>query len=49
MSEELERYSVIKGTYTIDSLLGKGAEVTGQEKNLNAIRLFVGDDAKVEL
>ncbi|MFC1915620.1 glucose-1-phosphate thymidylyltransferase [Chloroflexota bacterium] len=33
----------------VDSLIGRGTEVTGQRKGLKAIKLFVGDDAKVEL
>ena len=33
----------------VDSLVGRGTEVTGQRKGLKAIKLFVGDDAKVEL
>lgn len=33
----------------VDSLIGKGTEVLKQEQNLKAVRLFVGDDAKVEL
>ncbi|MFC1985308.1 glucose-1-phosphate thymidylyltransferase, partial [Chloroflexota bacterium] len=32
-----------------DSLLGKGVEVKKEEGHSQTIRLFVGDDAKVEL
>ena len=32
-----------------DSLIGKGVEVKKGEEGLRAVRLFVGDDAKVEL
>ncbi len=32
-----------------DSVVGKGTEVIKREQNFKAIRLFVGDDAKIEL
>ncbi len=32
-----------------DSLIGKGTEVVKQGQNFRAVRLFVGDDAKLEL
>jgi len=32
-----------------DSVIGKGTEVTKQEQGFKALRLFLGDDAKVEL
>lgn len=32
-----------------DSIIGRGAAVTKHEQNFKALRLFVGDDAKVEL
>jgi len=45
MSEELEKYSVIKGTYTIDSLLGKGAfgkvyKVRHKYLGIQALKIF---------
>ena len=32
-----------------DSIIGKGTEVTKEEQTFKALRLFLGDDAKVEL
>jgi NDP-sugar pyrophosphorylase family protein len=32
-----------------DSVIGRGTEVIKGGQNLKAVRLFVGDDAKVEL
>ena len=32
-----------------DSVIGKGTEVIKQEETFKALRLFLGDDARVEL
>jgi hypothetical protein len=32
-----------------DSIIGRGTEVVRQEQGLKAVRLFIGDDARVEL
>lgn len=45
----LENCHIYKVEHLVDSLLGKGVEVSRREQKLKAIRLFVGDDAKVEL
>jgi hypothetical protein len=32
-----------------DSVVGRGTEVVKQEQGFKALRLFIGDDARVEL
>ncbi len=45
----LEKCSILKIERLADSLIGKGTEVVKQEQNFRALRLFIGDDARVEL
>ncbi len=40
---------VLKVRHLADSVVGRRADVVGQEQELKALRLFVGDDAWVEL
>lgn len=45
----LERCHLLRIERLADSIIGKGAEVVKQEQNFKALRLFIGDEAKVEL
>ena len=45
----LEGCRIFNIQHMVDSLIGKGTEVFKQERNFKAVRLFIGDDAKVEL
>jgi glucose-1-phosphate thymidylyltransferase len=45
----LENSRILKIERLADSVIGRGTEVVKQEQNFKAVKLFVGDDAKVEL
>lgn len=45
----MENCTVSKMERMADSLIGRGADIRKKEKNFNVVRIFVGDDARVEL
>lgn len=45
----LENCHILKIERLADSIIGRGTRVVKQEHNFEALRLFVGDDARVEL
>ena len=45
----LENCHIIKIEHLADSVIGKGVELKKADERSNGIRLFVGDDAKIEL
>ncbi len=45
----LENCHILKIERLADSVIGRGTEVVKQEENFKAVRLFIGDDARVEL
>jgi len=45
----LEKCHILKIERLADSVIGRGTEVVKQEQGFQALRLFVGDDARVEL
>jgi glucose-1-phosphate thymidylyltransferase len=48
-SVTLENCHILKIERLADSVIGKGTEVVKGGQNFKAVRLFIGDDAKVEL
>lgn len=54
-SSSVEHSVILEGSYIYgverleDSLIGKNTQIIHSAKNFNAIRLFIGDDARVEL
>ena len=45
----MENCTVSKMERMADSLIGRSAEIRKKDKNFNVVRIFVGDDARVEL
>ncbi|MCL0094937.1 glucose-1-phosphate thymidylyltransferase [Dehalococcoidia bacterium] len=45
----LENSHILKIERLADSVIGRGTEVVKGQQNFKAVRLFIGDDAKVEL
>ncbi|GAH12269.1 unnamed protein product, partial [marine sediment metagenome] len=45
----LENCCITKIERLADSIIGKGSTVTKHDHKFKAVRLFVGDDARVEL
>ena len=45
----LEDCHILKIERLADSIIGRGTEAVKQEQGLKALRLFIGDDARVEL
>ncbi|MCL0076036.1 hypothetical protein M1O13_00650 [Dehalococcoidia bacterium] len=45
----LESSYILKIERLADSIIGRGTEVIKGEENFRAVRLFIGDDARVEL
>lgn len=45
----LESSHILKIERLADSVIGRGTEVVKGEQNFKAVRLFIGDDARVEL
>lgn len=45
----LENSHILKIQHVADSIIGRNTEVVKQEQNSGAIRLFIGDNARVEL
>lgn len=45
----LEKCHILKVERLADSVIGRGTQVVKQEQGFKALRLFVGDDARVEL
>ncbi|MFW0860212.1 MAG: hypothetical protein AAGB97_08705 [Dehalococcoidia bacterium] len=45
----LENCHILQIARLADSIIGRGTEVIKGEQNFKAVRLFVGDDARVEL
>jgi len=54
-SSSIEHSVILEGCHMLnierlaDSVIGKGTEVIKQEQSFNALRLFLGDDARIEL
>jgi len=45
----LENSHILKIQHMAHSIIGRNTEVVKQEQNFEAIRLFIGDNARVEL
>ena len=45
----LEKCHILKIERLADSVIGRGTEVVKQEQNFKALRVFIGDDARLEL
>ncbi|MCL0048684.1 glucose-1-phosphate thymidylyltransferase, partial [Dehalococcoidia bacterium] len=45
----LESSHILKIERLADSVIGRGTEVVKGQQNFKAVRLFIGDDARVEL
>ena len=45
----LDNCRIIKTERLADTIIGKRTEVVKQEQNFKTVRLFIGDDSRVEL
>lgn len=45
----LEKCHILKIERLADSVIGRGTDLVKGQQNFKAVRLFIGDDARIEL